>query len=188
MDARADKARQVLYTDTRQHAGKHEVKNEWWASHGVPTIQTALPFGDYARDGSNICVDTKRDVDEVAKNVTRQHERFIRECKRARDAGWRLIILIEDGRYADDRGKLASWTNSHCVKCPRKYKQYCNPKAPGKCARHGTRKPVQGPQLLSALCTIERRYGVFFKFCKPAETAKVICELLGLEVTDERVS
>lgn len=182
MDARADMARQVLYCDTRQKAGKHAAKNDWWARHNVPTIQTALPFGDYARDGSNVCIDTKRSVDEIAQNVTREHERFARECKRAREAGWRLVILIEDGRYVD-RKKLASWTNSHCVKCPRKFKAFCNPRAPGKCARHGTRKPVQGPQLLKALCTIERRYGVFFEFCKPEDSARRICELLGLEVS-----
>ena len=184
MDARTYAARQVLYTDTRQQRGKHDVKERWWAEHGVPTIRTALPFGDYARDGSNVCIDTKQDVKEVAANVTREHERFVNECKRARDAGWRLIILVEEGRYSADRGKLASWTNPHCVKCPRKYKAYCDPKAPGKCARHGTRKPVQGPQLLKAICTIEGRYGVRFEFCGKEDTARRVCELLGLEVSE----
>ena len=181
MDGRESASRQVLYCDTRQHAGKHEAKERWWAEHGVPTISTALPFGDYARDGSNVCIDTKRSVDEIAQNVTRQHERFANELKRARDAGWRLVVLIEDGRYVDRR-KLASWTNTHCVKCPRKWKDYCTPKKPGKCARHHTRKPVQGPQLLKSLNTMEQRYGVFFEFCKPEDTAKRVCELLGLEV------
>ena len=42
MDARTSAARQVLYTDTRQQRGKHDVKERWWAEHGVPTIRTAL--------------------------------------------------------------------------------------------------------------------------------------------------
>ena len=177
----------TLYCDTRQQVGKHTAKERWWAEHGVPTIRSTLPFGDYARDGSNVCIDTKRSVDEIAQNVGREHERFIRECKRARDAGWRLVVLIEDGRYIDRR-KLGSWTNTHCVKCPQRYKRFCEPKRPGKCGRHGTRKPMQGPQLLKALRTIEERYGVFFEFVKPQDSARRICELLGLvwlEVDDD---
>lgn len=174
----------TIYCDTRQQAGKHEVKMRWWEEHGVPTMRTTLPFGDYARDGSNVCIDTKRSVDEVASNIGREHVRFANECKRAREAGWRLVILIEDGRYID-RHKLASWTNSHCVKCPRKFKAYCVPKKPGRCSRHGTRKPMQGPQLLKAMRTMEERYGVFFEFCKKTDAARRICELLGLEVTDD---
>ena len=172
--------RPVLYVDTRQQAGKHEAKERWWAEHGVPTMRTTLPFGDYARDGSNVSIDTKRSVDEIAQNVGREHDRFCRELKKARDEGWRLVVLIEDGRYIDRR-RLSTWTNTHCVKCPRKYKQWCEPKRPGKCFRHGTRKPVQGPSLLKTLNTMEQRYGVFFEFCKPQDTARRVCELLGLE-------
>ena len=174
----------TLYCDTRQQKGKHTLKELWWESHGVPITVSTLPFGDYCRDGSNICIDTKRDVDEIAKNIGREHERFINECKRARDAGWRLVFLIEDGRYTD-RATLAKWTNTHCVKCPRKYKAYCKPRDPsGKCMRHNTRKPVQGPRLLKAMLTIEERYSCRFEFCKKKDTAKRVCELLGFDMEE----
>lgn len=173
----------TLYCDTRQQSGKHTLKERWWESHGVPTIVQTLPVGDYMRDGSNIIVDTKRDVDEIAQNVGRDHKRFIRECLKARDAGCRLIFLIEDGRYID-RSALAKWTNSHCVKCPRKFKSHCLPKRPGKCIRHGTRKPVQGPELLRKLMTIEAKYGCRFEFCKKTDTARRVCELLGYDMKE----
>lgn len=57
---------------------------------------TALPFGDYMLEGSNISIDTKQDVQEVAGNIGRDHARFVRECDRARAEGYRLVILVEE--------------------------------------------------------------------------------------------
>ena len=181
----------ILYEDSLQQHGKHDIKNSWWAAHGLTVVrcrfdgnhEVPVSFGDYYRDGSNVVVDTKRDIDEIAKNINgRGHDRFKRECVRARDDGYRLIVLVEnlDGVAALD--ELSTWINGHCSYCY-DYKRFgCNPNdARTKCTKHGTRKPIQGPRLAKAMQTMGERYGVRFEFCTPQESAKRICELLGID-------
>lgn len=173
----------VIRIDTRQQAGKHEVKNEWWARHGVLTVRGKLDFGDYMTDGSNISIDTKRDIDEIAKNINgKSHDRFKRECQRAANAGYRLIILVENRDGVASIEDLQTWTNGHCMRCAHFIKRNCDPcDTSTKCAKHGTRKPIQGKRLAKAMSTMAERYGVRFMFCNPHESARIICELLGVQ-------
>ena len=168
--------------DTRQQAGKHAIKDEWWASHGVSTVRCKLDFGDYMVDGSNVSVDTKRNIAEIAQNINgRNHDRFKRECIRARDAGCRLVVLVENRDGVHELSDVAKWTNDHCKACGVRRQGRCNPfNGRENCAKHGTRKPIQGPRLAKAMSTMSERYGVKFMFCDPRETARIICELLGV--------
>ena len=171
----------VLKIDTRQHSGKHAIKDGWWASHGVSTSRMKLDFGDYMADGSNISVDTKRSIAEIAQNINgRNHDRFKRECMRARDAGCRLVILVENRDGVKDVDGVRKWMNDHCRMCGTRRTAHCNPHDAQKCPKHGTRKPIQGPRLAKAMSTMEDRYGVRFMFCKPSESARIICDLLGV--------
>ena len=172
----------VLYTDSRQQAGKHDIKNEWWALHGVSTIVRKLDFGDYMTDGSNISVDTKRNIDEIAKNINgREHDRFKRECIRARDAGYLLIILVENTEGVLAVDELRDWINGHCRACVHFRTSQCDPRDSGeKCRKHGTRKPIQGERLARAMSTMSERYGVRFEFCPPSDAARRICCTLGI--------
>ena len=170
----------VLYCDTRQHAGKHNAKMRWWESHGVDTEVRKLDFGDYMTDGSNISVDTKRSVAELAQNVRRDHARFKREIERANAAGCKLVVLVEE-KPRD----LVKWTNPHCRSCEIRRRSACAPMSPrGRCARHGTVKPIQGPSLSKTLRTMEERYGVVFEFCRPSESARRVCEILGIDYAE----
>ena len=172
----------VILIDTRQQAGKHAVKDEWWASHGVSTDRRKLDFGDYMTEWSNISVDTKRNIAEIAQNINgRNHDRFKRECQRAADAGYRLIVLIENRENVRTLEDLRKWMNDHCRCCGTRRSVHCNPFDGAKCPRHNTRKPIQGPRLAKAMETMSMRYGVQFMFCKPSETARTICDLLGVE-------
>lgn len=172
-----------LIIDTRQQAGKHEHKNQWWASHGVSTVVSKLDFGDYAVNGSNICIDTKRNIAEIAQNINRDHARFRRELVRAKDAGYRLIILVENVEGIASVEDLPAWTNEHCVKCSIRNRGQCNPRDTStiRCARHNTRKPIQGDRLAKAMSTMAANYGVRFEFCRPDEAAERICTLLGID-------
>ncbi len=179
----------TIYEDTRQQVkpvDKHAIKHDWWRAHGVEVLRQKLSFGDYSADGSNVCVDSKANVDEVAKNINgAEHDRFIRECERAAQAGYRLVFLVENDLGYDNLGDVVRWTNGHCVHCGRNMERNatgdCKPLDPhGKCPRHGTRKPIQGPRLYKAMRTIEARYLCSFEFCAPDESARRICELLGV--------
>lgn len=177
----------AILEDSRQQAGKHDHVAEWMEAHGVPFMQrsSALPFGDYVRDGSNISVDTKRDVQELAMDVGRDHERFKRECLRARDAGWRLYVLVEEHPEYNDRERLKGWVSTVCRRCRHVRCGRCK----GPSTQGGRRcpagwKPMQGQTVAAILGRMEERYGVVFRFCARRDTARVICELLGVEVED----
>lgn len=174
----------TIYEDTRQKLGKHEGKRKWFAAHGVEVERRALATGDYERaDGqSNVLVDTKRSLDEVAMDVGRDHARFVRELDRARDAGCRLVVLIECGAPYKELGDVARWYPMPCRRCERRG-HMCEPRSQGRCARF-KRKPMQGPTLLSIMRALEERHGCRFEIVHPAHAAARICELLGIEVSN----
>lgn len=178
----------VLWEDTRQQRGKHEIKHAWWRAHGIEFAEraVALKNGDYARDGSNVIVDTKRDIRELASNVTRDHKRVRKDYADAKERGWQLVILVENVDGVTSLDTLPTWVNDYCKSCRIRKSGRCNPLVAGECSRRQrkTKKPIQGERLAKICATMEKRYGVKFMFCTPQESARIICDLL--EITYER--
>lgn len=185
----------VIIEDDRQQAGKHDNKHDWWGAHGVPYLSRDeminLDFGDYMRgfdDGeldptSNISIDTKKGLGELSTNLGRGHERFKREIRRANDAGYLLVVLIETTE-AESIQDVRRWTNNHCASC-RHIKRDCDPREDGVCLRHGTKKPLQGETIAKQMATMELSRGVRFEFCPPADSARRICEILGVKYDND---
>lgn len=182
----------VLFEDTLNQVGKHKLKNEWWSAHGVKVVrirfdgrheQVPISFGDYYKPGANVVCDTKAHVDEIAANIGgKQHARFRRECQRARQAGYRLIILVENKEGITGLHDLGAWINGHCLACRFYRMGKCNPRdLHTKCIKHNKRKPIQGEQLARAMQTMSNKYGVRFMFCEPKDAAEIICKLLGVK-------
>lgn len=147
----------VIIEDTRQQTGKHDIKHSWFVSHGISLVRCKLPWGDYAI-APKITIDTKRDMDEIAGNICgKEHKRFINECKSARDAGCKLIILVENDLGITDISQVHLWDNPRSI-----YSADC----------------VQGARLQKAMTTIQERYDVTFLFCSPEDSAQKITELL----------
>lgn len=165
-----------LTIDTRQQKGKHLHVDRWLESHGVPYEYKKLDFGDYQRsDGAgNISIDSKKDVQELAGNVGREHARFVRELERARVAGYRLYILVEELEAYNDREKMNLWRSRVCRQCRK-----CDP-LKDKC-RVRRYKPMNGPTLKKIVDKLEREHGMRLMFCKRGDTARTICDLLGVE-------
>lgn len=130
------------------------------SAHGVEFLQRheALDFGDYVREGSNVSVDTKKDMQELAQDLGKDHKRFVRELERAQQAGYRLIVLIEERPSYNDRNKIYSWK-----------------------PRFGK---MRGKTIVLMMNTLEEKYGVRFQFCSKKDTARLICEHLGVPYTD----
>lgn len=148
----------VIIEDTRQQSGKHDIKHNWFMTNGISLVRSKLPFGDYA-PVPKVSIDTKRNIDEIASNICgSEHNRFINECKAARDAGCKLIILVENDIGISDISQVHTWENPHSV-----YSAKC----------------VQGARLQKAMETIQERYGVSFQFCSPEQSAQRITELLN---------
>lgn len=173
-----------IYEDTRQqvhHGDKHAAKHAWWSSHGVDVERVALSFADYTADGSNVAVDTKASLDEVMANLGGGYRRIDHECKRAHDAGYRIVFLVEAGaRYADPAA-LAAVAGFVCRRCARRRARTCEPTSTAqRCtARRG--KPFQGYQLIGRMKGLNRKYGAEFEFVDKADSARRICELLGVD-------
>lgn len=166
----------VLLCDTRQQAGKHTAKNKWWIEHGVTIVSKKLDFGDYVTPRSNIAVDTKKDIQELVMDVGKDHARFVREGERAREAGYRLVVLVESSERYNDRDQLARWVSTVCRRCRR-----CSPSTvTGRRCRRGN-KPMQGATLVKILSGLERNHGMRFEFVNKRDAARRVCEILGID-------
>ena len=146
-----------IIEDTRQQAGKHNIKHTFLSDNGIGVVRCKLPFGDYALVPS-ISIDTKENMDEIAMNICgSEHKRFINECKAAKAAGCSLVILVENTLGITDISQVHKWINPRVV-----YSSKC----------------VQGPRLQKAMETISERYGVRFLFCRPEDAGRIITEIL----------
>lgn len=146
----------TIIEDTRQKPGEHDIKAAGFRERNVQVIRCKLPFGDYTLSPA-VSVDTKRNMDEIAKNIGSDHRRFKDECVAARDAGCHLYFLVENTygiRTIDD---VHLWVNPQLI-----YNE----------------KAITGPRLERAMKTMSERYGCTFLFCEPEQAADIILELL----------
>lgn len=141
----------VILEDTRNKPGKHLNINEYMIRNGIMVRRCALYVGDYiiANDGK-VSIDTKQDVMELSMDVYADHKRFRNECLRAQEAGIQLIVLTEE---ALPDGRLDNW----------------HPPA---------RSGIKPASLRNALITMQKKYGVKFRFCSKWETGELILRYL----------
>lgn len=141
----------VIYEDTRQQAGKHRNIHAYCRASGIKIIRQALNVGDYQIAGKgDISVDTKQDVLELASNVFQEHDRFRAECMRAQEAGIQLIVLVEELLPG---GRLDRWLPPREVR-------------------------FSPSTLRKAMITMQREYGVKFRFCDGRSTGRQLIEYL----------
>ena len=75
---------------------------KYFDSIKLPYETSKLFIGDYQdfnRPGT--IVDRKKNIAELAKNCTSDHDRFRRELQRAQKANTTLVVLVEQNRYKD---------------------------------------------------------------------------------------
>ena len=168
----------ILLIDSRQQEGKHDIKEQWFSSHGIETRRTKLYVGDYTLPtDQSVCIDTKKDIQELVSDICgKQHERFRNECIRAQEAGIRLIILVENKGGKVGYGEIQNPT----IKRLEDLHKWKNPRLfiflRGK-QKYPT--ATRGITLQKACMTMSSKYGVQFMFCTPEQSAQRIVELLG---------
>lgn len=146
----------TLIEDTRQKASKHEAKHKYFEGNGISLLRCALPFGDYA-SAPRIAVDTKQDISEIALNMcgsAKEKTRFREECVKAKEAGCKLIFLIEDARFESVQSLYGKRIFIH------------------------NGQTISGDQLATAMHVMEERYGCEFWFCEPKDAGRIITEIL----------
>ena len=154
----------ILLEDTRNQAGKHRNIHRQLGALGHQVVRSKLYVGDYQlANRGDVVVDTKKDMLELAMDICRDHKRFSEECKKARDAGIRLVILTEE---LLPTGGLANWKS---------------PTWKTTTARHKAGdaiSQVKPETLYKAIHTMSTRYGVEFHFCHKDETGDRIMDIL----------
>lgn len=153
----------ALIEDTRQQRGKHDLKEQFFDDSGECVVRCALPVGDYQRP-ARVAVDTKKDIIELGTNLKKDHERFARECKKAKELGTQLVILVENTDNVRNLADLSEWVESE--------QSYKNRNRSGKAVRY------TGRSIAKACETMHRHYGVLFGFCSPAEAGQRVIKIL----------
>ena len=101
----------IILEDTRQKPRQNAHIREQLTALGYEVKRCRLFVGEYTfPTNQSVCVDTKQDLQEVVGNVTKQHERFANECKRAKAAGIKLVILVQDPKITELSG-VFGWYN-----------------------------------------------------------------------------
>lgn len=151
----------LLLIDTREKPKAIKPILNYLDSAGIEHISTKLLFGDYMDyNKPNLVIDRKRNIAELAKNCTAEHERFRRELERVKKAGATLVVLVEQNRYKD-RGKwvrvdsiedLLLWSSDYTK--------------------------VRGERIFRILSSWTYKYPLRVEFCDRRSTGKRITEII----------
>lgn len=145
----------VLQVDSREQKCDHVTR--YFDSQGLKWVKSKCVVGDYVNlENPMVVVDRKKDLHEVAGNVTKDHERFVRELELAKDLGYRLIVLVEEPNITT-LPNVCSWYN---------FRRKRNPRA------------IDGRTLYKIMKTMSDKYGFEWQFCKKENCGKRIVELL----------
>lgn len=142
----------IIYVDTRQKIGKHDIKHNQLLSLGHTLVSRKLDCADYCTDNSNIIIDTKQDLNELYMDLFTEHARFAREIRLAAEMNKKLIVLVEDGsikRLSD----IKKWKSN--------------------------RGKANGTVLYRKMMSLHYAYDVEYMFCDKSETGLKIAELLA---------
>ena len=102
---------QLIIVDTREKPAAIKRIIAYFEENNIQYERSKLLFGDYMDyNRPGVVIDRKQNIAELAKNCTTEAERFKREMDKARKAGAKLIILVEQNRYYD-RGKWVRVSN-----------------------------------------------------------------------------
>lgn len=154
----------IIAEDSRQQAGKHRNIHRQLGALGHQVVRTKLYVGDYQLiNRGDVVVDTKKDMLELAMDICRDHKRFSEECKKAHDAGIRLVILTEE---LLPTGGLANWKSPTWKTTTSRHKA-------GEAISQ-----VKPETLYKAIHTMSTRYGVEFHFCHKDDTGARIMDIL----------
>ena len=144
----------MVIVDSREKRWDHI--QEWFEKNGIEYAVRKLDEGDYQIEGKeSVTVDRKRNLAELSKNLmnAKDHSRFWKEVRRAREKKMRLIVLCEHGGKIKSIQDVATWEDKY--------------------------SGVTGRKLMDEIYRVHIAYGVEFLFCAKRQTAKKILDILG---------
>lgn len=146
-----------IIVDTREHKDKIAHVTNYFDSQGIKWVRSKLICGDYQNPKNPmVIIDRKKDLHEVAGNVTKDHDRFVRELELAKELGYKMIVLVEEPNITT-LTNVCSWYN---------YRKRTNPKA------------INGKTLYKIMKTMSDKYEFEWQFTTKAKCGERIVELL----------
>jgi len=157
----------MIKIDSREQANLHILK--YFTEHNIQFFDDTMDFGDYENilSDKKIVVERKKSLIEFANNVGKGHARFKAELERAKELGYKVVILIEEiFDYID----LLFWNNPKS-------------KLKHRVLKDGTKKeirPITGTQIYRVCENWKTKYDIEFKFCSQGQSPKEILKILGV--------
>ena len=149
----------TIQVDSREKARAIKRILGYFNDNKVNYYISKLWVGDYmSLDNPRLVIDRKQNLAEVVSNVTQGHDRFRRELIRAKEAGIKLIILVEHSSLIKSIDDVEGWSNPRLLTSP---------------------AAMTGKTLAKVMRTLEERYGCEFHFCAKTKTGEKILQLLG---------
>lgn len=147
----------VIQVDTREKENQEVV--EYFDKVNQKYFVSKLYAGDYLDiTNGKVVIDLKADLVELANNLTKQHDRFKREIKRAKEEmDCKFVVLVRED-----------------LKCLEDVKNWKSPKR--KNGKELTQ--VKGETLFAIMKTMQIRYGVVWEFCNRQNAGGKILEIL----------
>lgn len=153
-----------LLVDTREQPTKR--LEERLEACGLPYTRRKIDSGDYScictlpngteLDFSNkVVIERKMDLGELCLCFGSQRQRFEKEFKRAKEAGTKIYLLVENGSWE----KIYNWSY--------KNKSKLHPNA-----------------LVASIAAFRARYNVQLDFCRSETTGRVIHDILYRELKE----
>ena len=134
---------------------------DYFERNGIEYEVSKLLFGDYMDyNRPQLVIDRKQNIADLAKNCTREHERFRRELERVSKTGSKLVVLVEQNRYKDRDEwvqvrqivDLIRWSSPHTM--------------------------VRGEKIYRVLASWTAKYPVEVRFCDKRATGRMITKIL----------
>jgi hypothetical protein len=151
----------LLLIDTREHPKAIQGIIKTLDEARIPHVSTKLFIGDYMDfNRPQIIVDRKRNIAELAKNCTSDHERFRRELERAQKANTTLVVLVEQNRYKD----RDSWIHCEIIEDLMLWE-----------SPHTT---IRGEKIYRVLRSWMSKYPLRVEFCDKRQTGRYIYEII----------
>ena len=154
----------MILIDSREKAHAIQKIIDCFQQHENEYDISKLYIGDYIEySHPNTIIDRKRNIQELAMDCTKDHDRFKRELERLVKTKSFMIILVEQNTYKD-RGKTVKVDSiEDLILWEPKYGQIC------------------GEQIYRIIASWVSKYPIEVRFCNKRSTGKQILEILGGE-------
>ena len=143
----------MIICDSRERKNQHVLR--YFDAHGIPYRIQKLDVADSMLEGvDGFAIDRKQNLAELSTNLMnrKDHARFWKEVRRAKEAGMRMVVLCEHGGKIRSVQDVAGWQNPY--------------------------SGVSGRALMDEIYRVHIAYGVEFLFCDKRSTGRRIVSLL----------